>query len=247
MKFEQLYSGSAANLYMVTASNGKRLMIECGIAWKNLMRALNHDLRDIVGCLLTHEHADHSKAVKSVILNGIDVFASEGTFKALGLGLDMRRVRLITDKTIISCCSGFTVMSFAVNHDAAEPLGFIIRDMETGEDLLFVTDTSHIKQQFDLKFDIIAIECSYNLEYLEKRVEAKTIHEEVAKRLLTSHMEEKETMRYLAEFCDLSKCREIHLLHMSADNINKERIQKDFEKRFFIQTRTVESASTCSM
>ncbi len=238
MIFAQLYSSSTGNLYVVTAANGKRLLIECGVTWKKLQAALNYKLGGIVGCLLTHEHLDHSKAIEDVMDAGIDVFASAGTFEALGIGLDTRRALLIKDKTVISCCSGFKIRAFATNHDAAEPLGFIIKC--DGEFLLFATDTSYITQRFTWPFSIIAIGCSYNKAYLAKRVKSGDIHEEVAKRLLTSHMEEQETMRYVQQFCDISKCREIHLLHMSADNINKDRIKAEFEKKLFINTVTVE-------
>ena len=234
MKFEQLYSSSTGNLYLVTANNGKRLMIECGVTWAKLQEALNYELSDIVGCLLTHEHADHSKAVKDVRQAGIEVYASVGTFEALGI--TGRRINAVKDKTLLRL-DGFQIYFFDTNHDAAEPLGFIVR--ADNEFLLFATDTSHIRQQFKHPFSIIAIECSYNKEYLAKRVEEGTINESLAKRLLRSHMEEKVAMRYVEKFCDLNECREIHLLHMSADNLHKDRIKKEFEKHFFLETKII--------
>ena len=35
--------------------------------------------------MLSHSHADHSKAVKDVMKTGIDVYTSQGTIDALGL------------------------------------------------------------------------------------------------------------------------------------------------------------------
>ena len=228
---------------MLTANNGKRLMIECGVTWPKLQKALDFDLRGIEGCLLSHEHKDHSKAVKDVMTAGIDVYSSIGTFEALSI-TDNRRAMYVEHQTLVRLPS-FQVLAFdsadpdskEKHHDAAEPLLFVIR--ADSECLLFATDAKCISQQFKYSFSIIAIECSYNGPYLAKKVEAKTINEELAKRLLTSHMEESETKRYLQEFCDLSKCREIHLLHLSADNINKERIVKEIEKETFIKVITV--------
>jgi len=248
MTFEQLYSGSSGNLYVVTTDNGKRLVIECGVTWLKLQKALNYDLSNIIGCLCSHEHADHSKAIGHLMRAGIDVFASAGTFEALGIKEAMsyhRRVKVIHDKTIIRFIgASLKVRAFATNHDAAEPLGFVVKD--GSEYLLFATDTSYITQQFKVPFSIVAIECSYDKNILQKRVDTGDTHETVAKRLLTSHLEKQEAMRYLDEFCDLSKCREIHLLHMSGDNIDKAQAKKDFEKRFFIETRMVESANAPS-
>ncbi len=234
MRFEQLYSSSDGNLYTLTAGNGKRLLLECGVPWRKLQKALDYNLRDIEGCLITHEHQDHSKAVKEVMNAGINVFASAGTFEALGIK-EGRRAEVIENKMMVEMnWFGFYVIT--LNHDASEPLGFIIKCDYPGEYLLFAPDTSFIKQRFDLQFNIIAIECSYDIHILQDRVDRKDINETLAKRLLESHMEKQVTMKYLAEFCDLSKCREIHLLHMSRDNIDKEQTVKEFEERFFIKT-----------
>jgi len=234
MRFERLYSSSMSNLYIVTAANGKRLLIECGVTWPKLQKALNYDLTGIEACLLSHSHKDHSKAVIDVMGSGIDVYSSAGTFASLQLEKH-RRIKPVADKTLVRLDS-FDVLCFATNHDAAEPLGYCVRDKDASEYLLFATDTSHITQRFATAFNIIAIECSYDISILQERVEAKTINEELAKRLLSSHMEKQRAIEYLEKFCDLSKCREIHLLHMSGDNIDKEQTKIDFEKRFFIET-----------
>lgn len=234
MIFQQHYSSSRSNLYTVTAANGRRLLLECGIAWPKLQKALSYDLTNIDGCLLTHEHADHSKAVKEVMRAGIDVYSSAGTFEALGFNGN-RRAKPIK-KYVGITNSNFDCYAFPINHDANEPLGYIIREVATNDYLLFIPDTSHIKQRFKIKFSIIAIECSYDKDILQSRVDTQEINETLAKRLLTSHMEKRVAMNYLSEFCDLSRCREIHLLHMSGDNINRLKTKKEFEKRFFIET-----------
>jgi phosphoribosyl 1,2-cyclic phosphodiesterase len=241
MKFDQLYSGSKGNLYVVSAGNGKRLIIDPGVTWKKLQKALNYDLTGIVGCLLTHEHKDHSKAVKDILQAGIYVFASQGTLDAIDLKLaNHRRAKVIRDKSVvrIGLNADFKFRAFSVSHDATEPLGFVIKADD--EYLLFATDTSHIRQQFMTLFNIIAIECSYDKAILNKRVESGDINEEVAKRLLTSHTEKQEAMRYIRKFCDISKCREIHLLHCSRDNLNIEQTKTEFANKFFIEVKVVE-------
>lgn len=239
MKFRQYYSSSKANLYTVTAGNGKRLLIECGTRWRDWQKALNYDLSGIVGCLLTHEHKDHSRAVKDVMKAGFDVFASGGTFDALSIKTDARHAKRIVDRTLIRFARDFGVLAFTTNHDAAEPMGFVVHEIANKEYLLFVTDTSHITQRFRVPLTIVAIECAYDKDVLQERVDTGDINESLAKRLLTSHLEKQVAMRYLTEFCDLSKCREIHLLHLSGGNIDKERTRKEFEDRFFIQTTVV--------
>ncbi|KKN77255.1 hypothetical protein LCGC14_0362330 [marine sediment metagenome] len=245
MKFEQLFSSSKGNAHVVTANNGKRLLIECGVTWPLLQKALNYDLTSIEGCLLTHEHKDHSKAVQDVMKAGIDVHASYGTFEALDIAkktkgsqsLRIHRRAVLVVENVIYKIGSFEVTAFNSHHDARQPFLFTIRNKK--ERMLFATDTSHIKQKFKTAFDIIAIECSYNEPYLRNRVEKGTINEQLAKRLLESHMSESNCLSYLQTYCNLDKCREIHLLHLSADNINKERIKREFEKKLFIEIKTV--------
>lgn len=238
MKFQQFYSGSNGNLYIVTAKNGKRLMIECGVSWQNIEKALDYNLNNIIGCLLSHEHNDHSFAIEKVIEAGINVYSGFDTLKALRLEEHRRTIRLIhTEITAVDAC--FAIKPFNIEHDAIEPLGFIIYEIGTKEAMLFATDTSHIKYRFEIPFTIIALECSYEREILKHKVDKGEIPELVARRLLDSHMEKQATMSYIEEYCDLSKCWEIHLLHMSGDNIIKQKTAQEFEDKFLIRTVTI--------
>ena len=208
--------------------------MECGVRWPLLQKALSYNLTNIDACLLTHEHTDHSKAVKDVMRAGIDVFASKGTFGALRVDSNRRAKAIpayagITNNTFYS-------YAFPIIHDAADPFGYIIHEENTNEYLLFVPDSGFIKQRFAIPFTIIALECSYDIKILQHRVDTNDINETLAKRLLDNHAEKQTTMNYLAKFCDLSKCREIHLLHMSEDNIDKQATKKEFEGKFFIET-----------
>jgi len=166
---------------------------------------------------------------------GIDVYSSAGTFDALGV-INSRRALVVMGSVRFGVADSFEVACFRINHDGQDPHGYMIHEKGVDETLLFIPDSGFIKQRFNIKFSIIAIECSYDINLLQGRVDAKNINETLAKRLLASHAEKQTTMKYLAEFCDLSNCRQIHLLHMSADNIDKQATKKEFEKRFFIET-----------
>jgi phosphoribosyl 1,2-cyclic phosphodiesterase len=233
VKFKQHYSGSSGNLFTVTASNGKRLLIETGVKWPKLLKALAYDRNNFEGCLCTHRHKDHSTAISAVMTACIDVYALEDVFQSQDL-LGNRRAKTIRDKDLIDFDS-FQVLVFSLNHDTPI-VGFVIYEKATKERLLFATDTNFIEQKFNYPFDIIAIECSFDKDILQKRVDTLDIHESLAKRLLTSHMEKSNTMTYIQDYCDLSKCREIHLLHCSGDNLDKRAVLKEFYEHFFIPT-----------
>jgi phosphoribosyl 1,2-cyclic phosphodiesterase len=233
MKFIQHYSSSKGNLYEVRTSKG-RIVIDPGVRDKPLMQALEFDT-DILFCLCTHEHQDHSKGVKYMLQNGIDVYASKGTLRAIGQEYHHRTNAI--DHNMLLRIGGIEVLCFNTEHDAAEPMGFAIRD--GSEYLLFVTDTKVIKADFKVRFNIIAVECNYSDKLLKQRVEDSDINEAHAKRLLTSHMSKKSCLKFLQKHCNLENCHEIHLLHMSDGNINKEKTREQFEKNLFIKVVTV--------
>jgi len=249
MKFIAHYSSSAGNLYCVTAANGKRLLIDPGVTWAKLQKALNYDFTNIEGCLLTHEHKDHSKAVEDVLKAGIDVYASAGTIKALGVL--HRKAHIIRDKEGFLINDGFRVFPFEVNHDAAEPMGFVIGEIwyvaGNQERLLFVTDTSHIKQKFGVAFSIIAICCGYDVAVLRQREASGDIDPSLAKRLLTSHMEQETTKAYIRDQCCTDKLTEIHLLHCSRDNLDAEKVRSEIEAEFFTKTYIAGQAAKASL
>ena len=234
MKFSNFHSSSKGNFYCVENNAGGRILLECGVPWKALLTALNFNLSGIEGCFLTHEHKDHSKSVRDVISAGIDVYGSKGTLDGCGLADEKHHSYYIENEMIVTL-PGFQVLAFKTHHDAAEPLGFLIRTDD--EFMLFATDTSHLTQRFAMHLSIIAIEASYDRDILNSRRQAGLCHETVARRLLTSHMEWHNTMRYIRDFCCLDRCREIHLLHMSSDNINNQEISEKFEHEFFVTVK----------
>lgn len=241
MTFDQKYSGSDGNLYVVTSTGRERLLIECGVTWKRILHALDYNLKGIVGCLLSHEHQDHARAIREVARAGIAVHATEGTLAALQCDKGQRRTNGLNVGRW-ERLGPFWAFPFAVEHDATEPVGFVIRDESAAgreEWLLYATDTSHITARFDVSFSIIAIECSYDGDRLRQQVQAGKVHEAVARRLLTSHMERHETMRYLAHCCDLSETREIHLIHISGDRLDRNAVRQECQDRLFIETRIV--------
>lgn len=236
MIFEAFYSSSAANLYVVTAANGRRLIVECGCTWKKLQKALKYKLDNVAGAICSHSHDDHSCGAEKIVEAGIDLFASQETLEHLDL-LNTRRSHILKELDAQRVSDDFEVFSFPVHHDIAGARGFIIHDRSSKpqENLLFVTDTSHVTQRFGIAFDIIAISASYDNDVLAGRVERREIDETLAKRLLVSHTEWRVAKRYIKEFCNLSRCRKIHLLHPSSDNMDRETVRKDFEDSFFVK------------
>lgn len=243
MKFTQLFSGSTGNAYIVESGSGGRLLIECGVTPAEHIKALKYNWRNIEACLISHSHMDHCKGVVAIVKSCIDIYASAGAIEDMwkycnGFIPSSRHVHACQSGKLLKL-NHFQVIPFDTIHDKPEPLGFVVRDNHTGEFMLFCTDTKCIVPKFPYPFSIIAIEASYCGETLARKEKSGEINSELAKRLLDNHMEIKETARYLREFCDLSKCHEIHLLHISGQNNDRERCRKRFEDEFLIDVITV--------
>ncbi len=233
MIFKQHYSSSDGNLYTLE-SGDSRIIIECGVTWKKLQKALDHKIDNVDFCLVTHEHKDHCKSWPNVEMARIPVYSSEGTHSTWATGYDDMYV---LTSLVYTHIGKWKVFAFDTHHDSIEPQGYIISDGQ--ETILFATDTYMIQERFGVKFDIIAIECSYDKDILLDRLESGHIDELRCKRLLKSHMEKQTTLSYLQTCCNLSKCREIHLLHMSDSNLNKTETVKEFEDDLMIKIVTV--------
>lgn len=218
MDIQVIASGSQANCYLV--SDGETtLMLECGYNWKRLEDMFACRLRSAVrGILLSHEHADHAKSWKNALAIGIDIYASQGTFDALG-AKNNHHLHAVKHNQQFNIGT-FVVLPFSTEHDCAEPLGFIIYSKITKEKLLFATDTYYIHWQFK-NLNYIMIECNYQAEYLSENVDAGCLNKALVPRLTESHMSLETCLEFLNKQ-DLSKVKQIYLLHLSSGNSNPE-------------------------
>lgn len=174
---------------------------------------------------MTHAHQDHCKAARDLAKLGVDVYTSRGTIDACGLaGHRIRTVEALQEVRVGS----FQVLPFDVQHDAPEPLGFLFASMATGEKLLYFTDTYYIKYRFKGLTHIMA-ECNYDAESVRRSAEAGHTPIERVPRLMKSHMS-LETLLTMLKANDLSRLRQIYLLHLSDNNSNEAYMRESIQK-----------------
>ena len=205
MKFESLASSSHGNAYVVSDSD-TRILLECGISYKQLQKLAGFSLSDVKACLVSHEHKDHAKSIDDLLRRGMDVYMSCGTAEALGYADLAKLIEHMEQFNVGS----FDIVPFTTFHDAAEPLGFLIKSRVDGDVLAFATDTVNLRYKFP-GLNILAIEANYDKHVLER---CEKLPEKVRHRITNTHMEIDTLCDYLSSL-DLSKCREIHLLHLS--------------------------------
>ena len=172
----------------------EKLILDAGVNFKNVQKELNFNFSGINGVLITHEHMDHLKYATNFALYGMDIYASAGTFEKQHLkGHRFHVVKALKQFEI----GNFIILPFDTQHDAAEPLGFLIQYKPTGEKLLYATDTYYIKYKFN-KLNYLLLECNYNQEIAKENARNGVINKTRYTRLLESHFSLDNVLKFLA-------------------------------------------------
>lgn len=213
-------SGSKGNCYLLKSEDGEVLMLEAGVNFKEVKKALDFKICDIVGCYITHEHGDHAGHAQKVIETGIKTHASKGTIE----GMKAEHQVHVIKHGEVSKSGKFLIVPFNTIHDTREPLGFLIQHPEMGT-ALFLTDSEFVEYKFS-NLSHILIECNYSEELIAANYAAGKIPASVRERVTNSHME-LETVKELLAANNLRKVRTIVLLHLSDRNADAAGFQKD--------------------
>jgi phosphoribosyl 1,2-cyclic phosphodiesterase len=223
MNINCLASSSKGNCYVIN-DGSTQIMIECGIRFREIQRRTGFQTSSIVGCLVTHEHKDHCKSIEDAIKTGIDCYLTQGTADALKV--TGHRVKLIEPKKQFGVGS-WTVLPFETQHDAAEPVGFLLMN-QVGEKLLYATDTYYIRYKFS-GLTHLMLECNHSRDILNANVASGAVPAAMKKRLIQSHMS-LETAKEFLKINDLSKVQEIVLIHLSDGNSDEARFKREIQE-----------------
>lgn len=223
IKIESFGSGSKGNGYLIDDGHSQ-LLIECGVKLELVKKKMKFNLSRVAGCVISHEHGDHAKEVKKLLdTTSIDIFASNGTLTALNVPEYRKHVLKMAESVQIS---SWIITAFDVNHDAAEPTGFIFEN-QIGERLLFVTDTYYVKYRF-LNITHMMVETNYSLEIIRKKVAEKEIASYLKNRILKSHFEFENSKQFIR--ANKSKrLQEVWLLHLSDSNSDEELFKREVQ------------------
>lgn len=170
MRLKCLGSSSAGNCYTLTSDSGETLILDCGIPIKDIKKGLDWNIRNVVGCIVSHVHADHSKSVKD--------------FEAMGIPICKPYETLLMNQFLAN--SYFTVRIFDLTtidgswtHTDADgtpcPIfGFLITHKEMGR-LLYITDCEVIKWRFK-DIDHILLGVNYDKDMVDCSNPSKNNH-----------------------------------------------------------------------
>lgn len=226
IEITKIASGSDGNCYRIF--NGKdTLMIECGIQFRKIQEAFKFKLSEVAGCLVSHGHSDHSMSIKDFIKKtSVKVFATIGTLDEINIDKAHHLINVIQYCKMFDAGS-YRIFPFETQHDCSEPCGFFIA---SGSDrLLFATDTFYVKPRFS-GLTHIMVECNYSINILDKNLKKGGISKNLYDRIIGSHFEIENVVKFL-KANDISKVKEIHLMHISKNNgdaeLFKRRVQAE--------------------
>ena len=211
---------ATGNSYLLR-SGETRILLDCGLSYKKTLKLLDFKLPTAV--MVTHEHKDHAKAAADFIKHGVDVYMTCGTAMALGLE-ENHRLHLIESDSIAIETDSTQVESFEVKHDAAEPVNFLISEKE--DKILYLTDLGEVPRFNCLDATKILIETNFEDETLRR---SKKLDFYQTIRIKENHLSIEKAMKFL-ESSDLSECKEIYLIHISARHGDGEEFKNLIQK-----------------
>ena len=217
---EVLATGSKGNCYLLRSGEA-RILLDCGLPYKKTLKLLDFKLPTAV--MVTHEHKDHATAAADFIKHGVDVYMTCGTAMALGLE-ENHRLHLIKSDSIAIETDSTQVESFKVKHDAAEPVNFLISEKE--DKILYLTDLGEVPRFNCLDATKILIETNFEDETLRR---SKKLDFYQTIRIKENHLSIEKAMKFL-ESSDLSECKEIYLIHISARHGDGEEFKNLIQK-----------------
>lgn len=123
-------SGSIGNSYLLK-SNNQMLLIELGVKWDIILKALDYKISNVCAALVSHLHLDHAKSIPQALQYRIPVFSNdEVADKYKGV------IALQTHKKYR--VGGFIIQAIKVEHSCLN-YAYVIDNEHTGRSL-FITD-----------------------------------------------------------------------------------------------------------
>ena len=207
MDIKIIASGSSGNAYLI-GDGRTRLLLDAGIPFRRIQIGCGFRTSSIDACLITHRHGDHAAAIPKLMQRGIAVYSNADV---AGLYEGVQELPALREHAI----GTLRILPFAAEHDVP-CYGYQVTSTATGEKLVYITDSAYVKYTFS-GLTHIMIEANYAQEIIIDNAKHERIPLYLAERVIQTHMSI-ETLLDLLQANDMSKVRQIYLLHLSDGN-----------------------------
>ena len=219
MRFAVLGSGSKGNSVYIEEGQ-TAILIDNGFSGKDLLsrlRAIGKEISDLSAVFVTHSHNDHIAGVGVVSRRcSIPVYANCGTFSEgeNRLGKLHRRIEFSTGALIDH--HDLQIQSFAISHDTADPVGYVISNGSTS--IGYCTDTGKITHRIRSRLapcNALILEFNHDPEMLKNGPYPLDLQQRI--RSSHGHLANETSAEFLAEIAN-DNFKLAILAHLSETN-----------------------------
>lgn len=152
--FRCFASGSSGNCYYL-GTRQRGILIDVGISARTIqkyLRDMGLDFNNIMGVLITHDHADHIRAVGTIgerIKIPIYTTAAihEGIDRNYGVREKLRTSRRYFEKGVEWELAGMKINTFGIEHDSTDCLGYCIDYQD--QRFVLMTDCGSVNEEME--------------------------------------------------------------------------------------------------
>ena len=236
LKFISFGSGSSGNCYYFSAGS-EGLLIDAGIGMRTLKKYL-HDynirLDEIKNILITHDHADHIKAVGVLSADyNMPVYATREVHNGITRNYCVHKKipsenTKVIEKDVRIKVGDFYITPFSVPHDSSGNVGYCI---ESGDTVFcLMTDVGHVTDEMKKYIsmsDYLVLEANYDQEMLRVGNYPQYLKDRIASD--RGHLSNTDCGEALANNAT-EKLKKVWLCHLSEENNHPVLAQKTVEQ-----------------
>ncbi|MFC7061085.1 MBL fold metallo-hydrolase [Halobacillus seohaensis] len=225
LRFSVLASGSTGNAFYIE-SGKEKILVDAGLSGKKiegLLEQIQVDPHDLSRILVTHEHSDHIKGLGIMARRyNLPIYANDKTWQAMEgqlgkLSVD-QKFHFNMEET--RSFGGIDIESFAVSHDAADPMFYTFH--QEGKKISLVTDLGYVSERIKKTVegsDALIFESNHDVSMLRMCRYPWNIK----RRILgdSGHVSNEDCALALSDIIN-DQTKRVYLAHLSADNNMKD-------------------------
>lgn len=240
MRFSVLASGSSGNAIYIE-NDQHSFLVDVGLSGRKmeeLFASIGKKMSNLDGILVTHEHSDHIKGIGIVARKyNVPIYANEKTWTAMDglVGTIPTDQRFHFAMDTVKTFGSIDIESFAVSHDAADPMFYVFH--ENGRKLALITDTGYVSDRMKgviQASDAFVFESNHDVGMLQMGRYPWS----VKRRILSDvgHVSNEDAAVAMSEVM-AEKPTRIYLSHLSKDNNMKDLARMSVEQT--LQTKGI--------
>lgn len=225
MKFVSLGSGSSGNCYLLQSGEAS-ILLDAGISTRTLKKHLkDFDLSledDVAAVFVTHDHADHIKAVGNIACDcGKTIYATQlvhegiANNRCLKISIPSDRKAFVEKGKAVEI-GNFRITPFDVPHDSRDCVGYVVE--ADGVRFCLITDIGHVTETIQEQVGLanyLVLESNHDVNMLMMGKYSQYLKERISSD--KGHLNNEQAARLLAEYAT-PQLRHVWLCHLSEEN-----------------------------